>query len=188
MKIKSLTTSFGCVVIAALSLHGADAHSQDTAAEVRVKAAIVHKIAKFVTWPASRFAADNDRLRVCVLGNAQVLDAFQALRDRPIHGRLLSVDSAPEPSDVAAACDVLYLTYDAQHTPEEWLDAVAGHPVLTFAEDGGYAGEGSIVAMAIRRNKVRFSINLKANESSQLRIGAQLLQLAATVGTPGHAR
>ena len=187
MTIKPLKTSFGCAVIAVLLLHGADAHSEDTAAEVRVKAAIVHKIAKFVTWPASRFVADDDRLRICVLGDAQVLDAFEALHNRPIHGRLLSVDAAPEPRAAAAACDVLYLTYDAQHSPDEWLDAVAGHPVLTFAEAGGYAGEGSIVAMAIRRNKVSFSINLKANESSQLRIGAQLLQLAATVGTPGHA-
>jgi len=71
--------------------------------------------------------------------------------------------------------------------PTEWLQAVSGHPVLTFAEAGGYAGEGSIVAMAIRRNKVRFSINLEANKNSQLRISGQLLQLAASVGTPGHS-
>jgi len=187
MTIKSLTTSFGCVVIAALMLHTTDAHSQSTAAEVRVKAAIVHKIAKFVTWPESRFVADDAPLRVCVQGDAQVLDAFLALQDRPIRGRLLSVNPAPEPSTAAAACDVLYLTDDEHHSAGEWLDAVAGHPVLTFAEAGGFAGDGSIVSMAIRRDKVRFSINLKANENSQLRIGAQLLQLAAAVGTPGHA-
>lgn len=187
MTMKSLTTSLGCVVIAALLLHGEDAQSHGSVAEVRVKAAIVHKIAKFVTWPASRFEADNERLRICVLGDAQVLDAFQALQDRPIHGRLLTVNSAPEPSAVAATCDVLYLTHDHKHSADEWLDAVAAHPVLTFAEEGGYAGDGSIVAMAVRRDKVRFSINLKANESSQLRIGAQLLQLAATVGTSGHS-
>lgn len=187
MTTKSLTTSFGCVVIAALLLHAPDARAQSTAAEVRVKAAIVHKIAKFVTWPESRFVADNEPLRVCVRGDAQILEAFLALQDRPIRGRLLSVSPAPEPTAAAAACDVLYLTQDERHSASEWLDAVAGHPVLTFGEAGGFAGDGSIVSMAIRRNKVRFSINLKANENSQLRIGAQLLQLAAAVGTPGHA-
>lgn len=187
MPIKSLTKSFGCIVIAALLLHAATAQSQDAAAEVRVKAAIVHKIAKFVTWPESRFATDDESLRFCVLGNAEVVDAFEALRKRPIHGRLLRIQNAPDPDDVAEACDVLYLAQDEHRTASEWFDAVAGHPVLTFAEEGGYGGEGSIVAMAIRRNKVRFSINLKANENSKLRIGAQLLQLAAAVGTPGHA-
>lgn len=152
-----------------------------------MKAAIVHKIAKFVTWPEGRFVAENARLRFCVLGDSGVLEAFRALQDRPVHGRLLSVKTAPTPTAVVESCDVLYLTSDERYSASEWLNAVSGHPVLTFAEAGGYAGEGSIVAMAIRRNKVRFSINLKANKNSQLRISGQLLQLAATVGTPGHA-
>ena len=187
MTFRSLTAGFGYAVIAALLLHTADARSQDASAEVRVKAAIVHKIAKFVTWPESRFTAEGARLRFCVLGDSEVLEAFRTLQDRPVHGRMLSVDLAPEPGEVAESCDVLYFANDERHTAGEWLEAVAGHPVLTFADAGGYAGEGSIVAMAIRRNKVRFSINLDANENSQLRISGQLLQLAASVGTPGHS-
>lgn len=187
MTFRSLTTGLGYAAIAALLLHAEDAQSQDASAEVRVKAAIVHKIAKFVTWPESRFTAADARLRFCVLGDDGSLEAFRALEDRPIHGRLLSVAPAPQPEAVAESCDVLYLTNDERHSAGEWLGAVSGHPVLTFAQAGGYAGEGSIVAMAIRRDKVRFSINLKANENSQLRISGQLLQLAAAVGTPGHA-
>jgi len=187
MTIRSLTAGFGYAVIAALLLHAADARSQDASAEVRVKAAIVHKIAKFVTWPENRFAVEGARLRFCVLGDDGALEAFRALQDRPVHGRMLSVDAAPDPDAVAESCDVLYLTNDERFSAGEWLDAVSDHPVLTFAEAGGYAGEGSIVAMAIRRNKVRFSINLKATENTQLRISGQLLQLAATVGTPGHS-
>ena len=187
MTIRAIKISFRCAVIAVLLLHAANAQSQDSSAEVRVKAAVVHKIAKFVTWPADRFIVPDERLRVCVLGSSQAVDAFHALQDRPIHGRLLSVNSAPEPNTAAANCDILYLTQDGRHSAAEWLDAVAGHPVLTFADAGGYAGDGSIVTLAVRRKKVRFSINLKANENSQLRIGAQLLQLAAMVGSPGHA-
>jgi len=187
MTFRPFTNGFGYAVIAALLLHAADARSQDASAEVRVKAAIVHKIAKFVTWPESRFTAEGARLRFCVLGDDGALEAFRALQDRPVHGRMLSVDSAPDPDSVAESCDVLYLTNDERFSAGEWLDAVSAHPVLTFAEAGGYAGEGSIVAMAIRRNKVRFSINLKATKNTELRISGQLLQLAAAVGTPGHS-
>ena len=174
-------------ILVAILLAGTHARAEDSAAEVSVKAAIVHKIAKFVSWPEHRFDASNERLRFCVLGDERILTAFEKLADRPIHGRKIAVQLAPLPADVAASCDVLYLAGDEQREANEWLDAVAGQPVLTFAESGRYAGDGSIVSMAIRRNKVRFSINLDANQGSQLRISAQLLQLAAQVGTPGHS-
>ena len=177
----------GYAILVAILLAGTYVRAEDSAAEVSVKAAIVHKIAKFVSWPEQRFAADTDRLRFCVLGDERILTAFEKLADRPIHGREIDVRLAPVPADVATTCDVLYLAGDEEREAREWLDAVAGRPVLTFAESGRYAGDGSIVSMAIRRNKVRFSINLEANQGSQLRISAQLLQLAAQVGTPGHS-
>lgn len=168
-------------------LSAADAQPQDASAEVRVKAATVHKIAKFVTWPENRFTNDGARLRFCVLGDDAVLDAFEALQDRHVRGRQASVDRAPEPGAVAESCDVLYLADDERYGAGEWLDALSGQPVLTFAEAGGFAGEDSIVAMALHRDKVSFSINLKANENTQLRISGQLLQLAATADTPERA-
>jgi hypothetical protein len=174
-------------LLAASLLVGTVARAQDSAAEVSVKAAIVHKIAKFVSWPDHRFGAASDRLRFCVLGDDRIRDAFESLSERPIHGRMLTVIDAPEPIAVADSCDVLYLAEDGSRAADEWFSAVSGRPVLTFAEAGRYAGEGSIVSMSIRRNKVRFSINLDASEGSQLRISAQLLQLAAQVGTPGHS-
>ncbi len=186
MLFKSITMRLSYAILAATLLAGSHVRAEDSAAEVTVKAAIVHKIAKFVSWPEQRFAADSDRLRFCVLGDERIHLAFEQLADRPIHGRRLDVQTAPAPEDVAASCDVLYLAGDEQREASEWFAAVAGQPVLTFAESGRYAGDGSIVSMSIRRNKVRFSINLDANKDSQLRISAQLLQLAAQVGSAGH--
>ncbi len=159
--------------------------ADDVAAAVSVKAAIAHKIAKFVTWPDSRFADDNPFLRICVLGDKMTLEAFETVAKRPIHGRELRVLAAPEPLLVAQSCDVLYMGGKDERDASEWLGSVAGQPVLTFAEAGRYASDGTIVTMTIRRNRVSFSINLKANENTGLRISAQLLQLAASVGSPG---
>ena len=157
----------------------------DSAAEISVKAAIVHKIAKFVSWPDSRFDGGDQPLRFCVLGDETVLRAFENLAGRSIHGRPMSVKNAPAPLDVAGACDVLYLDEDSQQNADVWFASVTGHPVLTFGEAGAYGGKGSIVTMTILRNKVRFSINLDANEDTGLRISAQLLQLATSVDGSG---
>ncbi len=159
--------------------------AQDKAAEISVKAAIAHKIAKFVSWPDGRFERQDAPLRFCVLGNQMTLDAFGVLVDRPIHGRSLEVMLAPDPLLVARSCDVLYFGEGDRRDSADWLGSVAGQPVLTFGETGHYGGDGSIVTMTVRRDRVSFSINLEANEDTGLRISAQLLQLAASVGSPG---
>ena len=186
MLLKPFTTRLSYAILVALLLAGTSARADHSVAEVNVMAAIVHKIVKFVNWPEQRFAAPDDKLRFCVVGDEGIRDAFEVLSERPIHGRQLSVKAVTEPSDVAMTCDVLYLAHDEQHSDTDWFEAVAGHPVLTFAEAGHFGGDGSIVSMSVRRNKIRFSINLDANRDSNLRISAQLLQLAAQVGGPGH--
>ncbi len=182
----SITRRLSYAILVALLLAGTSARADHSAAEVNVMAAIVHKIVKFVSWPEQRFAAPDDKLRFCVVGDDRIRDAFELLSERPIHGRLLSVRSVTEPAEVATSCDVLYMAQDERYAEQEWFEALAGQPVLTFAEAGHFGGDGSIVSMSVRRKKVRFSINLEANRDSQLRISAQLLQLAAQVGTPGH--
>lgn len=154
----------------------------ENAAEVAVKAAVVHKIAKFVTWPESAFESADAPIRFCVVGNGGILDALKRIADRPVHGRDVRVLRASDPGDAAANCDLLYLTPDAERQAGEWLESVAHAPVLTFGDAGAYGGNGSIVMLTIRRNKVRFAINLEANASTGLSISAQLLQLAAAVG------
>lgn len=185
MTIKSTIASLGRAALVASVFVGALAVADDRAGEISVKAAIAHKIAKFVTWPDGRFEGDNRFLRICVLGDQVTVDAFNVVANRPIHGRDLRVTLAPDPLLVAASCDVLYLGEGDERESVDWLASVAGQPVLTFGESGRYGGEGSIVRMTVRRNRVSFSINLEANENTGLRISAQLLQLAASVGGPG---
>ena len=157
----------------------------ETAAETSVKAAIVHKISKFVVWPEDAFSSESAPIRFCVVGDENMLDALKKLRDRQVHGREVEALVAPAPADVAATCDVLYLGHDNDRSVEEWTEQVQGQPVLTFGEAGGYGANESIVSVMVRRDKVRFEINLEANDGTGLRIGAQLLQLAAAVGGRG---
>jgi len=179
------SVSYRCLLLAALMLAAGSAAANDSAAEISVKAAIVHKIAKFVSWPDSRFESSEKPLRFCVLGDPMTLRAFENLSDRPIHGRPMHVLPAPEPSAVSSSCDVLYLDGSRQQFAEVWIESVRGQPVLTFSDASELGGQGSIVMMMVRRDKVRFSINLDANRNTGLRISAQLLQLAATVDGSG---
>jgi len=185
MTIRSKTVCVKCLAIILSVLACGNVVAEDKAAEISVKADIAYKIAKFVSWPDGRFERQDMPVRFCVLGDQVTLDAFGVLTDRPLHGRSLEVLLAPDPLLVARSCDVLYFGEGDERNPVDWPASVAGQPVLTFGEAGRYGGDGSIVTMTVRRDRVSFSINLEANERTGLRISAQLLQLAAFVGSPG---
>ena len=185
MKPRPRSNSYRCLLLALLALAAGNAVAEDPVAEKSVKAAIVHKIAKFVSWPDSRFESRRQPLRFCVLGDPMTLRAFEMLGDRSIHGRPMSVLPAPDPSAVSSSCDVLYIDGSQGQNADDWIDSVKGHPVLTFGNAGEFGGQDSIVTMIVRRNKVRFSIDLDANRDTGLRISAQLMQLATTVGGSG---
>ncbi len=174
------STRIGIGLLLLLSLAASPLYA-DSTAETSVKAAIVHKISKFVAWPKDAFETKESPIRFCVIGDEPMLDAIRSLRDQKIHGRLVEASAAPAPTEVVSACDILYFGDDSERNAQEWISQVAGQPVLTFGETGGYGAERSIVSVSVRRNKVRFQINLDANDGTGLRIGGQLLQLAAAV-------
>jgi len=157
----------------------------DTAAEVAVKAAVVHKIAKFVSWPETAFESDESPIRFCVVDHHSMFDALLKFDDRPIHGRPVRVLHMPEPVNIASRCDVLYLSPHEDQAAADWLRSVAGSPILTVSETGRPGADDSIVRVAIRRDKVRFAINTDASDRAGLSISAQLLQLAAALGGGG---
>ena len=152
-------------------------------AEASFKAAVVFKIAKFVSWPD----ADVGRpMRFCVAGRGLLLNALENFTGRSVHGRNVSVLEVRAPADVPGNCDVLYLSRGMGRSAADWTYVVADKPVLTFGEAGFGGGKESIVVFRIRRDKVRFEINLEANRDTGLTISARLLQLAAsTTGRGG---
>lgn len=145
--------------------------------EQAIRAAIVHKITKFVAWPDGSFESETSPIRFCVANNSQIFDALIQLETLPIHGRQLVVNAITDPLGVAGQCDVLYLEQDVANRPVEWLRPVADQPILTFGDFKGDDQDPSIISITLRDNKVRFSIDVEASQKAGLNIGAQLLQL-----------
>lgn len=143
-----------------------------------MKAAVVHKIAKFVSWPAGAFQSPRAPIRFCVAGSDPMRAALMKLEVREVHGRRISVRGIADPGEVERRCDVLYLSDEGIQSPSIWVRGISDKPVLTFGESNADDADSSIVTISIDGNKVRFAINVAASEKAQLNIGAQLLQLA----------
>lgn len=184
MKLTRKKNWVDCVLAYAM-LFASTSTIADSMAEVAVKAAVVHKIAKFVSWPETAFESSNSPMRFCVVGHQMMFNAFEMLDGKSVHGRPVRVMHLSDPADFSSSCDVLYLSPDDDQASIDWLRLVADSPVLTFGEAGKPGTENSIVKVTIRRDKVRFAIDTQASDRAGLSISAQLLQLAASLGSGG---
>ena len=135
-----------------------------TASEQAIKAAVAHKITKFVQWPSD---ADADEpIRFCVAGSKAVLQAMSRLQTHSVKGRALAVTEVVSPSESALRCDALYVSDSGLEDPEAWLTTVESLPILTFAESNDYENVGGIVTLQVRNKKVRFDIDATASARS----------------------
>ncbi len=161
-----------------------DASFADTSvSESAVKAAIIFKIAKFVTWPDSAFAASDEPLSVCMSSDSPMAEAMSALQGRSVRGRPISIRKFDRSESIPTDCQILYVPENGTNPAGAVLDSVAQAPVLTVGDGDRFAERGGIVALSIERSRVRFAINLKASEKVGLEISAQLLQVARIVST-----
>ena len=167
---------FTMLMIASIPAHAiADGAA---ASEYAVKAAIIFKIAKFVSWPEHAFSAQDSSLSVCVHRNDPIAAEMSALSGRSVHGRNLSVRHLDDSFVTSDICQIIFLSEGTTDRQLSLLDTLAGQPVLTIGDTDQFTSRGGIIALQIERNRVQFAINIAASESAGLDISAQLLQLA----------
>lgn len=172
------------VVLAfAALLVGAAAPAQPIANESDVRAALVLRLAKYVTWPAERDPAASPPLAICVFGPDPIATSLRALAPDParIAIRRIAGDSAD-----LLECHVVVFASDAPVDVNYALARLAGQPVLTIGASERFARGGGMLGLVNREGRIAFVVNNDAAKRAHLAISSLLLQIATVV--PGGAR
>jgi len=151
---------------------------EQAASEYAVKAAIVYKIAKFVSWPEHAFPRDAGVLPICLPTGDPIGPAMDALTGMTVQGRTIEVRRFEDATAIANDCAILFLSESATLPRPSLVSNVAYSPVLTIGDSADFVDIGGIVTLEIQNNRVQFAINVGASERAGLGISAQLLQLA----------
>lgn len=160
-------------------LAGTPAAAADPAAsEYAVKAAIVHKIAKFVTWPESDTGSRGNTLSICLPEQDPIGPAIEALSGEVVQGRLIEVRKLNEVETPTIDCKILYLSRPSSDQYRSLINHVADAPVLTIGDSQDFASSGGIILLEIKKEQIHFAINVGASQRAGLEISAHLLQLA----------
>jgi hypothetical protein len=175
---RSVSRALICAVL--VLVHSPAVSAADDPLEYRVKAAFLFNFARFVTWPPSRFAADDSPVELCVVGAGgfrQVLE--ETVAGKTAAGRPLQVRGIQQPRELLG-CHVAYVLADTPQESERLLAQLAGQGVLTVYERANTLATG-VVRFYLDDRHVRFEINAAAAEREKLQVSSKLLAVARVV-------
>ena len=165
---------------------GSAPFAQTGPSEYEVKATILYKAARFITWPEHAFEPDTDTLALCVLGPDPVARAISALDGQSLAGRRIVTRQLSELVMAPGSCHILFASQPLG--VEAGLARIQTLPVLTAGDFAGFAERGGMLGLKISDNRVRFEVNLQVLRDSGLDVSPQLLQLSTVVpGAAGRA-
>lgn len=152
--------------------------------ERALKAALLYKLTKFVTWPADAFDAPRAPLGICVVGHDPFGGALDAIGGRTVSGRPIRVQRHAGPA-AARGCHLAFIPDSEAPRLEAAMDSLAEHPVLLVSDIHRFAEQGGMVEIARDGRRLGFRINLGRARAAGLELAAPLLQLSTLVEGPG---
>lgn len=173
------------IAAAAASLFGQGAVAAPAAPEQAVKAAIVYKLTKFVSWPETAFAGSHDRLAICVGESSPFSPALKMLDGRLAQGRVIEVRTVAADRVSHSGCHVLFISSAELDSADSALRSAADLPVLTVGEGDEFVQRGGIIGLVVEQNHIGFVVSVAASQRAGIGISAQLLQLATIVSSGG---
>lgn len=147
--------------------------------ELQVKSAYVFNFIKFVEWPEKAIRT-GDKLKLCVVGDDELLASLAALNGRKAGTNELLVLHAGS-NTIWSSCHVLYIGEREQRRLIPIIKSLGSAPVLTISDIPGFAERGGDIGLLYRNNKMLFEVNLASTRRAGLRLSSQMLNLAANI-------
>ena len=159
-------------------------HEHTTAAH-HLQAAVLYKLAKFVSWPLPG-SANVGQFGICTLGETDVGDALAELESRRIGNLPIRIHRFSQSSAIDGRCRIVFVAASKAPFLAEILDTLHDRQILTVSDFEAFATRGGIVQFTRRDNRLGFKINLNSASRASLKIAAPLLGLAQIIkSSPG---
>ncbi len=148
----------------------------DTEVGQKTMSKFMINLAKFVTWPDSKFAGDGDPYKYCLMGDDRFGGQLEAaVADKQAKNRSFSIERMGL-GDVESAksCHVVFLGVAAPDEATSVIDGLSGLPILTVGEVAQFANYGGMVGFLGEGRKVALAVNQKRLEGAGLKASSRL--------------
>ena len=149
--------------------------------EYQLKAAYLFNFLKFVQWPDSVFKNDSSTIIIGVLGK----DPFGSTLDKIVYGEKIEnhliIIKRFNSLDDLKYCHALFISSSEEDSVQAVLKGVGKSSILTISDIDNFSSNGGDIGFYVENNKLRFTINIKSLQRSNLKISSKLLRLAKIV-------
>ena len=149
--------------------------------EYEIKAAILHKLSKFVEWPITTFTNIDAPFILCLIGEDNFGDALTALNNHTVQGRVIKILKLPREVSSYEKCQLLFISHSEEKRLDYILDINTNKHTLTVSDQNHFAQRGGMINLRTVGRRIRFEINITAVTKAGLKIHPQLLNLATIV-------
>lgn len=178
--MKQLTLRFSRSLLALLLALPMTAAAEEPDFQSQVKAAFLFNFAKFVNWPAAKFADALAPLEICVLESEPLSAVLEAtLRGKSVDQHPLAVRRSARVEDLRS-CHLFYTSVQDAVALNTSFAKLAGSAVMTVHESAQTL-PGGVARFFIDGRKLRFEINGAAAERENLQLSARLQNVAVVV-------
>jgi hypothetical protein len=145
--------------------------------EYPVKAGLSLNFARFTKWPNGQSDADASNIKMCVIGNNIVQEAFTLVDNKPVGDKTLTVVNSSRLHDLER-CQLLFVTGLEKNKTIQLLAEVHKLPILTIGDEIDFLKSGGLVCLQLIDGKMEIKVNHSASVQKGLDISSRLLQHA----------
>ena len=154
----------------------------DEELEYKIKAAIIRKFPAFVSWPAEVSPLNTHRVDICLLGESAIVQqrgTFEKHDDKATV--VYNFNKIGSPGEAAGRCHIVFIGQSEAYHLVEVITKLSSSPVLTVSDIDNFAQNGGMIGFQLIDNKVRYNVNNPAFGKANLKVDAQLLEIANVV-------
>ncbi|TCS37119.1 YfiR family protein [Reinekea marinisedimentorum] len=176
--MKRFAITVKAVTLILLVFMSAQLVAQDQLRDYELKAVLIYKLAKFVTWPEDSGTTFN----ICVYGQNPFGEALDKLTGELVNNQPITIRYRSRITTDLNDCNVLFIATSANGHLNRILLATSYSPVLTISDIQNFASFGGMIELTNANQQIGFRINVKAAKAVELNIASPLLELATIVG------
>ncbi len=162
-----------------LSAYSATA-SQYSKLEYEVKSAYIFNYLYFTEWLAKPYFHHKDPLIIGIVGDRFVYRSLESIESKKINDR--SIELKPIEASVEniknCNCQIIFFSHHIEVLSPSILDALHQDSILTIGESQDFSRKGGIINFIVRKNKVKFNINLNSASKAKIKFRSKMLRAA----------
>ena len=146
--------------------------------EQEMKAALVFKLTRFISWPDESADVKMQTLTICSSVNDPISPYLDSLKDKVSYTRTINILHTDDIEKIKSECRVLYVSRSRM---PDGIYKLKSSPVLTISDQLGFAKQGGMIQITRRNKRLRFHINHASALQAGIKISAPLLKMATII-------